>query len=877
MPQEIYGVEPNSEEYSHEVILSARGRKYGLKLLNGTQSVHIIPPPRQPPVIKLEQNSWHQGRGAEVWTPQAYNFYDSQNAWTSTPNKLHPTLLMQWYTGFRDAEMNMPSPGDTHKWVPLYAGAGSDTNRRYLDVAFTVSATSARERAFVIIRKKGTPTGNLTMEWCDNSAGNPGTVNKTITKVAADLADPYTSYYVEFKPSSVWNVTAAGIGHIKVYGATNDNPNNCWEILCDSAAAGLNSSNGSSWSATTYSPYYRITDADVDQRIFMFPFDGAWYAVTSRADQSTSKLYIHGCRGRATSGNFSTLTDTGSGQYGGAWTTNQWAPTAAYTWKIRIVRGKGQGQVRSIASNTGTVITPTDAFVIQPDSTTEYVIYGGPSWKEITGHGLTWVSAKPAYANGIVYFPQGDSTDIRILQLNYANANDHGFDAEDTSHNRAYFLVPSYDATLGPVMIRANEAATASGVPNGKAISVGVAPTSPAGVPVPFGTDLTFQTSILTGDNTFRITGTYEHQNRRYVAKEDLLYILSGIVPEKVSYGADASPNTLNGVAGCTGMDGQFYLSAEHDVFLISNSTAYPTNLPFNLPSTRSGYVMDMCSVKGWLFAAVDARGTGYSSIMRMSLDNRSWHEQIRGFATGRRIRSVAWLSFEETRPHLAHECAGELLYQEMPLYGTRPIQDSGLAYQHEMVLEFPTMDLLNTDPKFFSFFALDSKNLADAATAAVYGREIALDYLLNNNITGSATGWINAGAFGISPQDKIHLNQGSQYKIRPRLRIESNQASNPPIVENLSLSLFSRTKQASALSLDINAVEEEDVSGEEIWSWLISRILTADVVSVESVFSFMHNQRMVLPAEPNTNITNLDPELGFAGILQLYMEYLPQ
>jgi len=863
--QDIYGVEPGSDDYSHEIVLGANGKRYGLHLLNGASSARIIPPARQPPVVKLEQNSWHNGRGAEVWTPNAYNFYDSLNAWTSTPNKLHPAPLIRWYTGMRDAEMNMPAPGDTHKWIPLYPGSGSDTNRRYLDVLFTASADSNRQRCFLILRRKGTP-GTLTQEWCADSAGEPDAASKTVTKTITDAPDTI-SYYLEFKPTTVLAVTSGTAYHIKLYGAAADNPNNCWEVLCDSAAAGLNSADNSTWAATTYSPYYRITDEDVNQNLFLFPFDGAWYCVTSRHDRAASHLYIFGCRGRATAGGAATLTDTGAGQYGGAF------PDFS-DWKIRIVRGTGRGQVRTISSNTLTIITVSSSWDVTPDATSEYVIYGGSWTREITGHGLGWVSSKPVYANGTVYFPQDDSVDIRIMQMNYTNANDHGFDAENTKHNRAYFLSPSFDATLGPAMARANIVATSSGAPNGKAISVGFAPTSPASVPLTFGTDMTFLASILIGDNTYRITGLYKHSNQTYVAKEDALYTLSGTIPIETRYGADASPNIMNGVAACTGADGQFYIAAEHDVFLLSGSNAYPMNLPFNLPSGRAGYIVDLWSEKGWLFAVVDAGDSGTSSLMRMGLQDRTWHEQARAHAAGRRMRNGAWLNFTDTRAHVAYECAGELLYQEMPLFGVRPVLDTGMAYQHEAVIELATIDLLNNDPKFFSYFALASKKLANADTASVYGREVALDYQMNDNIAG--TTWINAGSFGISPQDKVELNRGSQYKIRPRLRIESNEASNPPIVENLALSLFTRTKQQSALMLDVNAVEEEDVTGEEIFEWVVGRILLAETVDVESIFHFLHGKRVILPAEPNSNITTFDPETGWSGVFQIYMEYLP-
>jgi len=861
--QEIFGVEPGSEDYSHEVVLSARGKKYGLKLQNGVSSMRMIPPQRQPAPIKLEQNSWHNGRGVEVWRPNANNFYDSNNAWTATPNKLHPTLLMRWTTGMRDAEMNMPGSTSVHTWKPLYTGSG---NTRYLDVAFTASASSNRGNSILIVRRKGTP-GNLICEWCLNSAGNPGTVQKNVTRTISDAPD-FVSYYISFNPASVLAVTSGTTYHIKIYGASSDTQNDCWEVLCDTTAAGKTSTDNSTWTASTYSPYYRITDSDTGQRLFTFNFDGGWYAVSQRSDRGNSQLWIHGCRGRATSATATTLTDTGSGQYAGAWTTNQWAGLT-----MRIIRGTGQGQVRTIASNTAQALTVTSAFVVTPDATSEYYIYGGSAWKEITGHGLGWVTGKPAYANGTLYFPQNDTVDIRIMQMNYANANDHGFDAENTNHNRAWFLVDSYDSSLGPLLVRANQVATGSGAPNGKAISIGRGPTSPLGTPLTFGTDVTFQTSILTGDNTLPITGLYNHQDQIYVAKEDVLYNVTGTVPVKIKYGADASPSLYNGLAACTGMDGQFYVGANHDVIMVSGSNSYSLNLNVNLPSARSGHVFDMMSRLGWLFVIINGGASGYSSIMRMGLQDHSWHEQIRGFASGRTITDMAWVALPDARSQFVFCCAGELLYQEMPLYGVRPIQDTGCAYQHEATVEFATMDLLNTDPKFFSFFALGSKNLANANTAAVYGREIALDYQLNDNVGTSS--WIQGGSFGISPLDKIYLGKGSQTKIRPRLRIENNQAANPPIVENFDLSLFSRTKTFNSFLLDINANGEEEMTGEDLYNAIVDMVFTADVIETQSIFDFMHNKQMIVSVQPNVNISNLEGA-EWNGVFQLYLEYLP-
>ena len=70
--------------------------------------------------------------------------------------------------------------------------------------------------------------------------------------------------------------------------------------------------------------------------------------------------------GTATAGGASTLTNSAK-----TWTTNQWAQS-----QVRIVSGTGAGQVRTIASNTGTVLTTSAAWTTTPDATSVYSIEG---------------------------------------------------------------------------------------------------------------------------------------------------------------------------------------------------------------------------------------------------------------------------------------------------------------------------------------------------------------------------------------------------------------------------------------------------------------------------------------------------------------------
>lgn len=76
--------------------------------------------------------------------------------------------------------------------------------------------------------------------------------------------------------------------------------------------------------------------------------------------------YVAFATGTATGGGASTLTNSGK-----AWTTNQWANS-----QVRIVSGTGAGQIRTIASNTGTVLTTSAAWTTNPDATSVYSIEG---------------------------------------------------------------------------------------------------------------------------------------------------------------------------------------------------------------------------------------------------------------------------------------------------------------------------------------------------------------------------------------------------------------------------------------------------------------------------------------------------------------------
>jgi hypothetical protein len=105
--------------------------------------------------------------------------------------------------------------------------------------------------------------------------------------------------------------------------------------------------------------------------------------------------------GTATAGGASTLTNSAK-----AWTTNQWT-----NYQIRIVSGTGAGQIRSISSNTATVITVGSAWTTQPDNTSVYSIEGNDDFIYYMGSnavtlyrysisGGSWTTLSPGVARG---------------------------------------------------------------------------------------------------------------------------------------------------------------------------------------------------------------------------------------------------------------------------------------------------------------------------------------------------------------------------------------------------------------------------------------------------------------------------------------------
>lgn len=124
--------------------------------------------------------------------------------------------------------------------------------------------------------------------------------------------------------------------------------------------------------------------------------DGKMIATPSFGDNGVDVMFASG---QATAGGASTLTNSAKN-----WAANQWTNS-----QIRITSGLGAGQVRTIASNTATVITVSAAWTVQPDNTSQYVIEGNDDFLYFMGNnavvlyrysisGNAWTVLAPAAA-----------------------------------------------------------------------------------------------------------------------------------------------------------------------------------------------------------------------------------------------------------------------------------------------------------------------------------------------------------------------------------------------------------------------------------------------------------------------------------------------
>jgi hypothetical protein len=203
------------------------------------------------------------------------------------------------------------------------------------------------------------------------------------------------------------------------------------------------------------------------------------------------------------------------------------------------------------------------------------------------------------------------------------------------------------------------------------------------------------------------------------------------------------------------------------------------------LPSGDTGKCTWLMFHPAGMFACNDA-GTGTSGVYLRDDTAQGWHNIFRAPNANQRVRSMFWQDNPGTNPYLWIECNGELYYQIWPYRTLNPVEDTSVNYQHEAVIVGADIDMSAARlPKYIKEMTAITKNLTT-------GIEIYFEYQLDKDIGGTV--WTQVDRFIVSPSHALEINEAPVYKIRPRFRLLTNDASVPPILYATVLEGFSRT-----------------------------------------------------------------------------------
>lgn len=295
---------------------------------------------RVPPFEDIALQDFSGGLGMLHHDEDASRYLDGKRIDTSEPGRVRHSGLATYTTGLRDFDESWP--GDV-AWSSLYTG---QTN---VVKAFTSGDGYNANSVIVILKKTGSPTGNVQIDIEDSASSS--LKSKTLA-IGTDCLTDIVSEEVEFTLASVQAIAASTAYQIRVTYSGGD-ASNYVDVAVDGSG----------------DPYFRcLDDTDLDGVMFQ-EYKEALYAITQPADRSVSKLYVLGDRGTADS-NTTDLTKLNDSSK--TWTVDEWIGSI-----VKIIGDAKEEQPwREITDNDATSLTVSPAFKSDQSTLTEYVIVG---------------------------------------------------------------------------------------------------------------------------------------------------------------------------------------------------------------------------------------------------------------------------------------------------------------------------------------------------------------------------------------------------------------------------------------------------------------------------------------------------------------------
>lgn len=460
-------------------------------------------------------------------------------------------------------------------------------------------------------------------------------------------------------------------------------------------------------------------------------------------------------------------------------------------------------------------------------------------WEVIAAgtHGLGQVTGRPIEVNSFVYFPQGDSVAIRTW-------NGTLWDAQTvaTGQGCATGFAEGYSAADNKTQIwRYNNALVTGGTTTGLKVSV-----SRADAVAAYTTDLAFRNSILVGDTSSTISFIKSVNNELYVSRANSFGVVVNDRHTELDFGQRKTPSTDNGIVIESWNSFIFFnwLSSFERLF---SGTVDDVGQGFknnSLPYGREGVITAFAPYVSWMFYVIDSGTGGTSSVMLY--DGLNHHEVARGLFSGRRIRDVFIQPVSGSRNRLWFDCGGDSIYIELPYNKGNPLDDTGMKYMHEMVLESSEIDMGTASklPKFIQELTATTKNLNGN------GIKIDVDIQIDDAV-GTLT-WTNLyRAFTKSPEDIIKIGASNIRKFAYRLRGQTDNQLVPPNISGIVPSGFSRSPRLRILECEAK-VQDVTVNGKkqkaaDVVNWLDEMSESPYLVHVNSRFGPLNDFDAIL------------------------------
>lgn len=794
-------VSPTVSKPSHSFALSWKGNQMGFQLEGGEPSLVEAPSSPPPSPFQWKQSTWEGGRANARSITDQTAYFDAQSLYTLTPETAHPAPQWGLASGITTDDIYCPQTRNV-SWKALLG------TERYVASSFVASSSYTMNRLHIWLKAVNKP-GTLTVELWSSSGGSPSAMLKTSTITTSNITEFMSQWYMFFI-SSGQALTSGTTYWVVAFGASGDDSTNHWEVGIDSAPATFSkySTAGSVWTTATYKMYFRSAATYTGSREFGFEYYGAQFKVSKFFSGAASKVYINGDLGKASAGTSTTITKTASG--GLTWATDQ----LVGAW-IRFVGGTGAGaeprQISTHTSGTTPVFTVSAGFDITPDATTIFIIYATQYWSEITSpvSGLGVVVSAPATAGNTVYFPQG-ATAIRRM---YFTESTGAYTFAADGANTADFL-----RTLNTDIWKtytSSQTYAASSAP----------------IAASLGTNLAFVGSYPIGGLDYKVTSLCDHKNAMYALKADGLYRITNGRATRINYGGESVPHVYNGRISISFQD-SLYFSFLHSFERMTNDTVDDIGWwrHEGMPQGREATAIGVASYLSWLFVALDAGGSGESSVL--CWNGMGWHEIFRmPFGNSPNSPRISGISVQPnvgTRPRLWIYTYNDAYYIDFPQDAINPLRDNGMVYMHESAIVTSRIDLNKIGfQKIFKNLILQTKNLSDTAY-------IDLDYQLDNGIgeyTYTSTGrtlanpfpWINAGRFQVSPVSSIDINRGNANMARLRLRFYTEVCYIPPIAYEVQLNgnVIDPTRTQWQATVKVSNTIKNDFTGDQIVAFL--------------------------------------------------------